>query len=222
MESSFIEIAKYAGQIGLVLFVLFALVKGLLALKIFTPIASQHTYMLLNKLINVVLIISLAAMLSGLVTKCNPSIGSLSGQTDNNSYTITFEEIDIMYMGIGLPPEMNNYYICFEARSGNDIIKKEVDKPLSSFVSKWSPPIPISLRGLQIKNVKGVDGCTLRVGFDPKMAKACAENADLVFKSEIGENEFNFANHLNTSPPVRMEMDNFILNVRYKITKQSE
>lgn len=44
METSFAEVAKYTGVIGLVLLVLFALVKGLLALKVFSTLQSEHTY----------------------------------------------------------------------------------------------------------------------------------------------------------------------------------
>jgi len=222
MESSFVEIAKSAGPIGLVLFVLFALVKGLLALKVFGPIPSEHTFSLLNKLINVVLIISLVAIIASLIEKCSISFDGLPSPKDKNTYTIIFDEITIMHMQNGLSPEMKNYRICFEARSGNDIITKEVDKPLSSFVPEWGPKTPISLRGLEIKNVKGTEGCTLRLGFDPSMSKACAENADIVFKSEISKTEFDFANKLGTFPPILMKMNNFILNVNYKITKQTK
>ncbi len=222
VESSFVEVAKYTGIAGLALFVLFALVKGMLAMDVFTRITSEHTYIILNKLINVVLVISLVAMLSGLVGKCNPSIGDLLIRKDNNTYTITFDEIQMMYMGFGLPSEMKDYRICFEARSGNDIITKEIEKVLGSYVPERGLASPIPLRGLQIKNVKGSEGCSIRLGFDPTILNACADNADIVFKSEISRKQFDSANHLAAFPPINMQMSNFILDVKYTITKQNE
>ena len=221
MESSFAEVAKYAGPIGLVLFLLFALVKGLLALKIFSQITSEHTFSLLNKLINVVLIISMVAIIASLIEKCSPSIGGPPRQVDNNIYTITFDEIAMIYMPLRLPNEMKDYRICFEARSGNDIINKEIDKPLSGFVPERGLATPISLRGLQIKNVKAAEGCTLRLGFDPTMTNACAENADIVFKFEIGKEQFDYASHGGTMP-LQDDQSNFHLDIKYKIIKQNE
>lgn len=233
---SFAEVAKYAGQIGLVLFVLFALVKGLLALKIFSQITSEHTYRLLNKLINVVLIILMTALIAILAGKCSkenanpnitintpsmtpPSFEDLN-PVDTNKYTITFDEIKIMYQGLNVPQRAKNYRICFQAQTSQQTIEKLIEQRLGSFLPEWDAPTPISLRGVVLKDVKSSEGCTLQIGFDGTKNVSCTKDAAILFESNIGSNEFKFANNLNSFPPINMEMSNFRLQIKYRIAKQ--
>lgn len=215
MEGSFAEVAKYTGVIGLVLFVLFALVKGLLALNVFSTLPEGHTYEILNKLLNVVLIICLAAIVFGSIEKCKTLF------VDKSLYNIEFEEIQIFYAGNELPAEMRDYNICFSVRSGNEKDHEEIDLVLRNFV-KPSPNKTISLRESELKNVKSSDGCEIHIGFDPIKSNACAKNTDIIFEGKISKMYFEHFKNSGNCPPITIEKNNFILTITYKLIKQNQ
>lgn len=215
MEASFAEVAKYTGIIGLVLFVLFVLVKGLLALNVFSTLPEGHTYEILNKLLNVVLIICLAAIVFGSIEKCKTLF------VDKSLYNIEFEEIQIFYAGNELPAEMRDYNICFSVRSGNEKDHEEIDLVLRNFV-KPSPNKTISLRESELKNVKSSDGCEIHIGFDPIKSNACAKNTDIIFEGKISKMDFEHFKNSGNCPPITLEKNNFILTITYKLIKQNQ
>lgn len=228
MESSFIEVAKHAGPIGLALFVLFALVKGLLALDIFTKMPSDHTYKILNNLLNVVLVICLVAMVAGLIGKCNDNITTViteitppdTGNTkslENSKYTIVFDEIVMTYLPISLSENLKSHRICFKVNTGTQTETKQINNRLGSFFPSKGLATPIPLK-LRLEDVKAEQECSILLGFDPSLSNACTENAEISFPFTLGKMQFDYANNAGGAVmPLRMNLNNFSIEIKYRI-----
>jgi hypothetical protein len=235
---SFPEVAKYAGQIGLVLFVLFALVKGLLGLKIFTLLTQGQSFHLLNKLVNVVLTISVFAIGAGLIEKCNkpelphpvtvvqtPRLDSVidkfigpfnyqSNGQDGSKYNIIFDEVMVRYRALHLPSGARNYQVCFKATAGTKTINKQFTEKLGIHIPEWDQPSPFSLRGIKLEGAKNSDVCKITIGFDSQMGKACSENAKEYFEMEVSDfARQSFANSV---------LNNYDVEVKYHVVKQEQ